>query len=107
MKIFSAAQIKACDAYTIQASGISALDLVERAAMACARHIVSNYSIETPFVILCGMGNNGADGLALAHLLLQNGYGVKIFVLQHRKESSAENKTLLNKILRLNASLVD
>ena len=72
MKIFNAAQIKACDAYTLQATGISTMDLIERAAMACARHIVGKYSTETPFVVLCGMGNNGADGLALALLLLQN-----------------------------------
>lgn len=107
MKIFNAAQIKACDAYTLQASGISTMDLIERAAMACARHIVGKYSTETPFVVLCGMGNNGADGLALALLLLQNGYGVKVFMLQHRNESSPENKSLLNKILRINAALVD
>lgn len=107
MKIFNAAQIKACDAYTIHASGITTMDLIDRAALACARHIVGKYSTDTPFVALCGMGNNGADGLALALILLQNGYGVKIFVLQHRNESTPENKSLLNKILRINAALVD
>ncbi|MES2480037.1 MAG: NAD(P)H-hydrate dehydratase [Bacteroidota bacterium] len=107
MKVFNAAQIKACDAYTIHASGITTMDLIDRAALACARHIVGKYTTETPFVVLCGMGNNGADGLALALILLQNGYGVKVFVLQHRNENTPENKSLLNKILRINAALVD
>ena len=104
---FSTAQIKACDAYTIYAEGISSLDLVERAAMACVIHIRRFYSIDTPFVLLCGMGNNGADGLALARLLAQQGFGIKVFLLQHRNESSPENKANLNKLLRINASLVE
>ena len=35
MKIFTAAQIRACDAYTIKASGIRSADLMERAAVKC------------------------------------------------------------------------
>jgi NAD(P)H-hydrate epimerase len=107
MKIFSAAQIKACDAYTIHATNISSLELIERAASACAQYILGKYNKECAFVVLCGMGNNGADGLALAHILLQNGYAVKIFLLQHKNESTPENKTLINKILRINAALID
>ncbi|MDI9320423.1 MAG: NAD(P)H-hydrate dehydratase [Phycisphaerales bacterium] len=107
MKIFSAAQIKACDAYTIHASGISSIDLVERAATVCATHIIGHYPTDTPFVVLCGMGNNGADGLALARILLQHGYGLKVFVLQHRSEGTPENKSNLYKILRINAALVE
>jgi NAD(P)H-hydrate epimerase len=107
MKIFTAAQIKACDAYTIHASGISSLDLVERAAAACVQYIAGQYGSDTPFVVLCGMGNNGADGLAIARILLQKGYAVKVFVLQHREESSPENKSNVNKLLRIDASLLD
>lgn len=107
MKIFSAAQIKACDAYTIHATGITSIELVERAAAACAAYIIQHYPPDTPFVFLCGMGNNGADGLALARLLLEQGYGVKIFVLQHRADVTPENKLNLNKILRINAALVE
>lgn len=107
MKIFTAAQIKACDAYTIHASGISALELVEHAATACVAHIAGRYSQETPFVVLCGMGNNGADGLAIARLLLQKGFAVKVFVLQHREEASPEHKSNVNKLLRIDAGLLD
>jgi hydroxyethylthiazole kinase-like uncharacterized protein yjeF len=107
MKIFSAAQIKACDAYTIHATGISSADLVERAASACAAHITTRFSTDIPFVLLCGMGNNGADGLVLARILLQHGYGIKVFALQHRTEISPENKTNLNKLLLINAALVE
>jgi ADP-dependent NAD(P)H-hydrate dehydratase / NAD(P)H-hydrate epimerase len=107
MKIFSAAQIKACDAYTIHASSISSQELVERAATACTAYIVKNYPPDTPFVLLCGMGNNGADGLAIARFLLQSGFSVKVFLLQHSGESTPENQTNINKLLRIDASLLD
>ena len=61
MKIFSAAQIRACDAYTIHASSISSLDLMERAALACAEQLMNRYSRDQLIVMLCGMGNNGGD----------------------------------------------
>lgn len=107
MKIFSAAQIKACDAYTTHATSITTLELIDRAANACAQYIIERYTSDKAFVIMCGMGNNGADGLALAHILLQHGYGVKVFVLLHKNEPSPENKILLNKLLKINARLVD
>ena len=81
MKIFSAAQIKACDAYTIHASGITTNDLITRAASRCAEWIVNNLPKDTLFIILCGPGNNGKDGLALTRILHNNGYGVKAFLL--------------------------
>lgn len=107
MKIFSAPQLKACDAYTIHATGIHSAELIERAAQACATHIRQQFSADTPFVFLCGMGNNGADGLALARILMQHGYGIKVFVLQHKPEGSPEYKANLNQLLKVNAALVD
>lgn len=107
MKIFSASQIKACDAYTIRANNLTSIELVERAANACATFIQNNYSLDTPFVLLCGMGNNGADGLALARILKQSGYAIKVFLLQHSEEPSPENKANLNQLLRINASMVE
>lgn len=107
MKIFSAPQLKACDAYTIHATGISSAELIERAAQACATHVMQQFPTDTPFVFLCGMGNNGADGLALARILMQHGYGIKVFVLQHKSEGSPEYKYNLNQLLKINAALVD
>lgn len=107
MKIFTAAQIKACDAYTIHASGISSLELTERAATACVAHITRHYPADTSFVILCGMGNNGADGLVIARLLRQAGHAIKVFLLQHKEEATPDHKTSVNKLLRIDASLMD
>ncbi|MES2702652.1 MAG: NAD(P)H-hydrate dehydratase [Bacteroidota bacterium] len=90
MKIFTAAQIRACDAYTIQAAGINSVELMERAATRCAEWIAGNLSRETLFVVLCGTGNNGGDGLALARILHHRGYGIKAFILRLTQEFSPD-----------------
>jgi len=107
MKIFSASQIRACDAYTIRASGISSLDLMERAAGKCAEWIAGNLPKESLFVVLCGTGNNGGDGLALTRILHQSGYGAKAFQLQLSGDLSADCAENLERLKNLDATLVE
>ncbi|XZF14570.1 NAD(P)H-hydrate dehydratase [Chitinophagaceae bacterium MMS25-I14] len=90
MKIFSAAQIRACDAATIEAASITSLELMERAAVKCYDWLSGHFSPDTLFVVLCGMGNNGGDGLAIARLLYKYGYGVKAFVLHYTEKCSED-----------------
>lgn len=82
MKIFSASQIKACDAYTIHASKMSSYDLMERAAGKCVEWINGHFAPDTSFIIICGSGNNGGDGLAITRMLSRNGYNAKAFLLR-------------------------
>jgi len=82
MKIFTAQQIKAGDAFTIRHGNISSADLMERAARKCFEWIAENIPHNTPVLTVCGMGNNGGDGLALTRILLQEGYSAKAVVLQ-------------------------
>lgn len=80
LKILSSAQMKEADAYTIAHEPISAFDLMERAANACVKWIVTKYSIKNNFVIVCGNGNNGGDGLAISRLLLERGFNVRTYL---------------------------
>jgi hydroxyethylthiazole kinase-like uncharacterized protein yjeF len=105
MKIFTAVQIRACDAYTIQASGIKSIDLMERAAMECVDWITGHFEKETLFVILCGTGNNGGDGLAIARILHQRGYGVKTFLVRFSEELSPDCATNLARLQQLDSEL--
>ena len=106
MKIFTAAQIHACDAYTIQASSISSIDLMERAAGKCLTWIRDHFSKDTLFVVLCGTGNNGGDGLALARMLQQRGYGVKAFLLRLSKDNmSADCRANLQRLHAIDKDL--
>jgi NAD(P)H-hydrate epimerase len=81
MKIPSAEQIREADAYTIRHEPVSSVDLMERAALQCTRWLCSRYPVPTPFVVYCGPGNNGGDGLAIARQLQDQGYPVRVVLL--------------------------
>lgn len=55
---------------------------MERAANAIFCWIVNNYSPTSWFYVFVGPGNNGGDGVALARMLIEVGYNVKVFVLK-------------------------
>jgi NAD(P)H-hydrate epimerase len=103
MKIFSAVQIRQWDAYTILNEPISSVNLMERAAAACFSWIIKHFSSNS-FTIFCGTGNNGGDGLAVARMLLKNGYEVDIYILEGDKKSEDYN-TNLHRLLENSASI--
>lgn len=79
-KIFSVQQIRRADQYTIQHEPVLSVDLMERAATACYHWIRDRYTVQDLFIIFCGTGNNGGDGLAIARLLLAAGYRVQVYI---------------------------
>jgi hydroxyethylthiazole kinase-like uncharacterized protein yjeF len=81
-KLFSASQIRAADAYTIQHEPIKSLALMERAATACFEWIRNRPFKALNIHVFCGPGNNGGDGLALARLLLEAGYAVGVYIVR-------------------------
>jgi len=82
MKIFSAAQIKAWDAFTILHEPIASIDLMERAATACCKWLIGKNFGTSHFRIFCGKGNNGGDGLAIARLLIEHKCLVTVYILE-------------------------
>lgn len=96
MKIFSAEQIRAWDQYTILHEPISSVDLMERAAKACADYLLNFNPRGTAYHILCGPGNNGGDGIAIARLLYLAGQSVTIYISEEGS-SSEDNITNLNR----------
>ena len=90
MKILTAEQIRAADNYTITHEPVSSIDLMERVAEACTGWITEHFSKETAFAVVCGMGNNGGDGLAIARQLLAKGYKVETFVISFFSKASED-----------------
>lgn len=90
MKIFSSDQIRAWDAYTITHEPVTSLDLMERAAMALTDWLLRTGLARRDGYILCGMGNNGGDGLVVARLLHQAGYPCRVWVVRHAEKASAD-----------------
>jgi hydroxyethylthiazole kinase-like uncharacterized protein yjeF len=100
-KIFHAAQIKAADLYTIQHEPVTSADLMERAALACTKWIQQHFTQKNSFIIVCGPGNNGGDGLAVARQLHLSGYNVQVFIVETGGSPSGDflaNKDALQKI---------
>ncbi|WP_311442026.1 NAD(P)H-hydrate dehydratase [Hoylesella enoeca] len=98
MKIFTSAQIRELDAYTIEHEPVSSIDLMERAAKAIAYAVTERWTVETPVTVFAGPGNNGGDALAVARLLAERGYQVAAYLFNiHDKlsEDCAANKQRL------------
>jgi len=86
MKIVTVSQASEMDKIAIEDYSIPEAILMENAAAAACKVIKDKYTIEdNNFIILCGTGNNGGDGLALARLLYSEG-GAPL-VLLHGDES--------------------
>ncbi len=71
-RVLRAAEMKACDNYTINTVGIPSRELMQSAAEAVADEIRSNGFDTSSMLVLCGSGNNGGDGYALASILAQD-----------------------------------
>ena len=77
--ICSAQQARDFDQRTIKHYHIPALVLMEHAAIECARFIAKKHP--NHLLIVCGSGNNGGDGLAMARLLIQAHIPVDVFLI--------------------------
>lgn len=105
MKIFSAAQIKKWDEFTIQHEPINSIDLMERAATACYRWLIENNFAEKQYRIFCGKGNNGGDGLAIARLLIQNNCPVTVYILEFGNIGSTDFQTNLERLYQFTTDI--
>ncbi|HAN66369.1 MAG TPA: bifunctional ADP-dependent NAD(P)H-hydrate dehydratase/NAD(P)H-hydrate epimerase, partial [Chitinophagaceae bacterium] len=98
MKLFSAVQIWEWDAYTIREQGISSIDLMERAALACTQCISGLLAQPAEICVFAGMGNNGGDGLAIARMLRQRGYKVQVYILANKDNGSEDFEINLKRL---------
>ena len=98
MKLFSAAQIREWDQYTIENEPVSSIELMERAALACVNWLESQDYRNQFFHIFCGKGNNGGDGLAIARLLSEKGYDIAVHILELGQEGSPDFEANLRRL---------
>ncbi len=98
--LLNSGQMKSVDEYSINSIGIPSLVLMERAALAVRDKIVSMSGTaccaqahNLRALCICGRGNNGADGLAVARLLAQAGFEAEIMLAGGDKEGTAEYET--------------
>src|ERR1700712_920996 len=99
MKILSNQQIRELDAYTIANEPISSIDLMERAARGFTDWFVEKFNHSPKKIkILCGLGNNGGDGLAIARMLHPLGFDLEIFIVQYSDKRSEDFRANLERL---------
>ena len=90
MKVFNSSQIHDLDAAAIRDEQISSLELMERAAIACAEFLLTHIGrFDRRIVVFAGPGGNGGDGLAIARLLSKAGFSdISVFLFNTRNQLS-------------------
>jgi NAD(P)H-hydrate epimerase len=81
MKILTADEMRAADRATIDQHGIPSTRLMLHAGEAVARFVAAEYPAASRIVLLCGMGNNGGDGLVAAGELVRLGREPRVLLL--------------------------
>lgn len=102
MKLAGVAEMRFMDNYAMENLGISEEILMENAGLAAVHLLQKEIGIrDKKFVIFCGSGNNGGDGLVVARLIHSNGGLVKIYLTGKRDKYRSAAKTNLDIITKL------
>lgn len=83
-------EMKACDERTIEYYQIPSMVLMERAALGFVEVFCRAGYDMTRIGIVCGMGNNGGDGLAVARLLYQKNLSIKVFLIGDENKATKQ-----------------
>lgn len=100
INIHTPEEIRKIDSQSIEELGISGLQLMETAACNSASYITGILEEKSRINILCGSGNNGGDGFAIARHLCDR-YEVKVFWIGEQSKMSDETKTNYNSLKKI------
>ena len=103
--IFSSENKKLTDKQTILSEPIPSLDLLERACYQLSKKITSLINKSNFIHIVCGQGNNGADGLCLARILSFHGYQIKVSIINVFSKKTIEYERQLELLNHTNVSI--
>ena len=107
MKITSVDEMRFMDRYAIEKLGIAEEILMENAGLAAINLLQNEIGISgKKFVIFCGSGNNGGDGMVVARLIHSGGGSVKVFLLSDSNKYRGAAKTNFVIITKLPIDLI-
>ena len=104
-KVLTAQEMREVDRQTVEKYGIPFLLLMENAAHAAAnviREKLGGSVKDKSFLILCGKGNNGGDGAALARILWTQGAKIHVVLIGKVEEVKDEAKINFEIVRRMN-----
>ena len=99
-KIFTTAQIRLCDSYTIANEPIASIELMERAAKAIFNYL-NDVIVTDCFEVYCGQGNNGGDGLAVARMLASVNKKEKVYIIKEKEKGSLDYDLNLEQLKKI------
>ncbi|MEQ8152266.1 MAG: NAD(P)H-hydrate epimerase, partial [Smithellaceae bacterium] len=107
MKLANVEEMRLMDQRAMKELGISEEILMENAALAAIHLLQKESGIRGKnFVIFCGVGNNGGDGLAVARLIHSNGGSARVYLTGDSKKYRGAAKTNLDIISKLPIEVV-
>jgi hydroxyethylthiazole kinase-like uncharacterized protein yjeF len=80
VRVLSVAEARAFDRRAVDELGVPELVLMENAALGVVDALTARFPAAERIGVVCGPGNNGADGFAVARQLLTRGYAVTTVV---------------------------
>jgi len=96
LKLVTSNQIREFESELIKKQGSNySLELMEKAGSGLAKCALS---FNDPFIIICGKGNNGGDGLVAARYLCESGKKVTVILTSDESELTQESKENLKRI---------
>lgn len=90
--LLSAREMKQIDKNTIEVFGVPSLVLMERAALRVVEVIKKEQIDAAKTLVVCGTGNNGGDGMAVARMLYLEGNSVEVWLIGNPEKCSEETK---------------
>ena len=96
-------QMREVDRRAVEDFGIPSILLMENAAIAVVRELWDY----TRFAVVCSVGSNGGDGLAIARHLCVLGKDVRVFIIGDTEKGSADFKTNLTIMTHLAPDVIN
>lgn len=106
IKVLNAQQMRWLDAETSKREPISSINLMERAATAIFNELIYDFGKHLHFVLFCGKGNNGGDGLVLARLLTLYKKEVTVFIPDDVSTASTDFLINLNRFKECKGAII-
>lgn len=91
-KLVTGTQMKEVDYFAINEIGIPSVVLMERAALSVVEEIEKRVKGKERILVVCGTGNNGADGAAIARMLHLHDFLVTVLMIGDRENWTEEMK---------------
>lgn len=98
-QIVTCKEMKTLDGNTINKMGVPSCVLMERAALKVAEEIearLEERKHKEHILCVCGSGNNGGDGVAIARILKLHGYQTSLYLVGNPEHRTEEMQRQLN-----------